>query len=307
MDGDSVSHGHPGMIKLGDIAAALSVVHPRHGGTTMHVLAWKAPPALVATIMRMVTARDGGKAVIGTLLGMRDDDGNTPLHLCAGNLDHRSEAEGREGEKKEEGGGGEAWGRHCLCLAVLKEMAKFAPTMAWAAQNSVGDTPLHMLVSSPLCTFDLRASPHIPMSLSLSSSTTSSLWGIGTRLAMEAMFLVLSLPDAMEACAALGRCGAMPLHAAIACVCVVKALLRAYPAMAQVKDERGMLPPWSTSLFECNDWQGGSGGVDVGGWCGKNMGWGRRVLWDGNGGEGRVRGGVGNATVWGQGDIIYAK
>ena len=71
----------------GDIAAALSEVHPRRYGTKMHVSAWKAPSALV-----MMIACNSGKAGIRTLLGTRDDDGNTPLQLCARNLDHRLEA-----------------------------------------------------------------------------------------------------------------------------------------------------------------------------------------------------------------------
>ncbi len=70
----------------GDIAAALSEVHPRRYGTKMHVSAWKAPSAIT------MIACNGGKAGIRTLVGTRDDDGNTPLQLCAGNLDHRLEA-----------------------------------------------------------------------------------------------------------------------------------------------------------------------------------------------------------------------
>ena len=248
----------------GDIVAALSEAHPRHGGTAMHVSAWKAPPALVATMLGMATARgDGVGTAIGKLLGARDGQGNTALHLCAGNLDHRPEGLGEvEVEEEEEegrsgtggGGGGGGWVRDRLCLLVLEEMAKLAPAEAWTTQNSEGDTPLHMLVSSPLCTCDWRASPHVPSTSMSSSSSSSSRGGVGgggasedvrARLATEAMSLALSSTDAADACAARDSAGATPLHVALASGardCVVEALLSAHPAAARIEDDRGMLP-----------------------------------------------------------------
>ncbi|KAL3810245.1 hypothetical protein ACHAXA_008735 [Cyclostephanos tholiformis] len=215
-------------IKSEDMVAALSAADPRHGGTAIHVAAWKAPPALVATMLRMATARDGGTTAIRELLGLRDADGNTPLHLCAGNLDHRP-GEGREGEEKE----GEL---NRLCLVALEEMAKLAPIGAWTVKNSEGDSPIHMLMSSPLCTCDLRSS---------SSSSRSGDGEVRARLAMEAMSLALSSPDAVQVCAAQDGSGATPLHIALASGardCVVEALLSSYPEAARVEDERGMLP-----------------------------------------------------------------
>ena len=146
------------------------------------------------------------------------------------------------------------WGRDRLCLAVLEEMAKSAPAEAWTTQNSEGDTPLHMLVSSPLCTCDWRASPHVASTSMSSSSPSSSSRGGGgggasedvrARLATEAMSLALSSPDAAEACAARDSAGATPLHVAFASGardCVVEALLSAHPEAARIEDDRGMLP-----------------------------------------------------------------
>lgn len=224
IDNDDVNGSAAGMI------AILSEVYPRNENTTaLHVLAWKAPPALATTMLRVASdgGNGGGTELLRELLISRDGDGNTPLHLCAGNLDHRM----KDMEVVVMGQGGVV-GRDLVCLAVLEEMTMSAPAGAWTLQNTEGDTPLHLLVSSLLC--------------------TCSDDGVRTGLAAAAMSIVLSSPGAAEACAVKDNSGATPLHVALAAGahdCVVEALMTACPEAARIKDIKGMLPLHWTAAF----------------------------------------------------------
>jgi ankyrin repeat protein len=216
-----------------EIASALSVPHPRLGGTVLHVASWKAPPTLAARMIRLLPR---GSREMAVLLGMKDGEGNTPLHLCAGNLDYRVEESIATAENK-----GEVDNERHRCgvnpLALLKEIMKSAPVNAWMVQNSEGDTPLHMLVSSPLCTSNWRG---------LTSPALHENEDIRSKLAQEAISLVLSTPDAVEACLLReNSASATPLHIALASGahdCVIEALLSASPASVGSEDGRGMLP-----------------------------------------------------------------
>jgi ankyrin repeat protein len=156
---------------------------------------------------------------INVLMGIRDGQGNTPLHLCCGNLEYR------------EGGGD-------FCLAALKEIVKVAPTKAWSMQNFEGDTPLHMLVTSQLCSADLSSSFN-----GITNNSTSPLLSSASKLALEAVDLALFCGT--ESLTVRERTGATPLHVALAHgahACVIEALLDAAPTAVMVEDARGMLP-----------------------------------------------------------------
>ena len=166
------------------------------------------------------------------LQGIRDGEGNIPLHLCCGNLHLRIDADG---------GGVDEDIDH---LGVLREIISSISTSssssnnkAWTIQNSEGDTPLHMLVSSPLCTNNNNSS---------NNNNVSEVQTVKKeKLAKEAITLALSCPDANEACLLQERTGATPLHVAIASGaydCVIEALLNAAPSATQIEDLKGMLP-----------------------------------------------------------------
>ncbi|KAL3794674.1 hypothetical protein HJC23_010102 [Cyclotella cryptica] len=156
---------------------------------------------------------------ISVLIGIRDGQGNTPLHLCCGNLECRD-------------------GSADYCLAALKEIAKVAPAKAWSMQNFEGDTPLHMLVTSQLCSADVSSSLN-----GNSNNSTSHVLSSASKLALEAVDLALFYGS--EALAVRERTGATPLHVALAHgshACVVEALLDAAPTSVMIEDARGMLP-----------------------------------------------------------------
>ncbi|KAL3782819.1 hypothetical protein ACHAWO_005732 [Cyclotella atomus] len=202
-----------------DTAAQLSVPHPIEGGTALHVAAWKAPPALFVKMIRLLP-RDARE--ISVLMGIRDGEGNTPLHLCCGNLEYRDGCED-------------------YCLMALKEIVKVAPAKAWSMQNSEGDTPLHMLVTSHLCTADM-----VTNGGGANSSSSRLLTSVSnaSKLALEAVDLALF--SGTEALTVQEKpTGATPLHVALANgahACVIEALLEAAPSVAMLEDSRGMLP-----------------------------------------------------------------
>ncbi len=196
-----------------DIAAQLSIPHPRDGGTTLHVASWKVPPLLGAMMIQLMPENSREMAVLQSI---RDGEGNTPLHLCCGNLDYIDDGIDH--------------------LAVLKAIVRVAPKSAWTMQNSEGDTPLHMLVTSPLCAASVPAADDDTVGDTSSKSTNAE------KMALEAVNLAL---EAEAAVSATTPEGATPLHVALAHGahdCVIEALLEAAPSAAEVEDERGLLP-----------------------------------------------------------------
>jgi ankyrin repeat protein len=240
------------------------------GGTTvMHVLAWKAPSALVAIILQTillvaVAKEESAVAAMKELLCLCDTEGNTPYHLCVANLTHRIGNNNEENEKRrldkmqqQEGDNTDI----ICCLSGLEQMTKLIPATVWTIQNIQGDTPLHLLVSSPLCIYDWtileqqqqlsKSSSGKGGSFNSSSSSSSSSSGLleddstCTKLASTALSIVLASPGAIESCATQDSTGATPLHIALACGardCVVEALLSVYPNAAHIEDKKGMIP-----------------------------------------------------------------
>mmetsp|Transcript_386 Transcript_386/g.661 ORF Transcript_386/g.661 Transcript_386/m.661 type:complete len:897 (+) Transcript_386:96-2786(+) len=212
-----------------NIAAQLSIPHPRDGGTTLHVASWKAPPSLGAMMIQLMPENSREMAVLQSI---RDGEGNTPLHLCCGNLEYCEDGVDH--------------------LAVLKAIVRVAPKSAWTMQNSEGDTPLHMLVTSPLCAAtdpaddgvvgDTTRGANNKRNSSSGDDNTSSKSTNVEKLALEAVHLALESETAE--CATTPE-GATPLHVALAHGahdCVIEALLDAAPSAAEVEDGRGLLP-----------------------------------------------------------------
>lgn len=214
-----------------DIAAQLSIPHPRDGGTTLHVASWKVPPLLGAMMIQLMPENSREMAVLQSI---RDGEGNTPLHLCCGNLEYIDDGIDH--------------------LAVLKAIVRVAPKSAWTMQNSEGDTPLHMLVTSPLCAASVpaagddddvgdtaRGSSNNRRSSSADDNISSKLTN-AEKMALEAVNLALEAEAAVNATTPEG---ATPLHVALAHGahdCVIEALLEAAPSVAEVEDGRGLLP-----------------------------------------------------------------
>lgn len=181
------------------VAEILSIPDSEHQSTVLHTVVWKAPPGLIKFVLDSLIELGNAD---GTFMA-RDSDGNTPLHLCCGNL-----------PVKENG---------MPDAGVLKRLAEAAP-QALYLQNSHGDTPLHMLVSSPACC----VSADDDEGAVVAEEAVSSLLDISSD--------VLLLRDSTEA---------TPLHTAIgsgANELVLVKLLETAPDVAKMVDNRGMLP-----------------------------------------------------------------
>lgn len=182
------------------IAEILAIPHHDYESTLLHTAVWKAPPALTKVIMDMVSSLKDPS----TLCLALDADGNTPLHLCCANLPLSN--------------------NNTVDVSVMKRLANAAPS-ALRLANEFGDTPMHMLVSSPVC---CNEDGHNDDDESAAEEAVSCLLGIDEN--------VCRLQDAT---------GALPLHIALGCgahEAVLMKLLEAAPTVATAKDELGMLP-----------------------------------------------------------------
>ena len=179
----------------------LSIPDTENESTILHTCVWKAPPALSKFIMDMIPQE---------LYLTTDADGNTPLHLCCGNLPISSNGS--------------------TDLSVMKRLAKAAPHALHLA-NVHGDTPLHMLVSSPVCC-DAEHEEDLAL------------------VAEEAVGYLLDLDENL--CRLQDASGALPLHVAIGCgayEAVLVKLFEAAPTVATAKDEMDMLPIHHVAAF----------------------------------------------------------
>jgi ankyrin repeat protein len=168
--------------------------------TALHTAAWKAPPKLALIIMDLIPVKQQKEYLLSL-----DSDGNTPLHLACANLDDRMD------------------------FSVIKTVLLLAPEALEMGNNS-GDSPLHLLVSSPgFC----RGQD--------SSVEAAAEEAVGSLLMMVghmANFRNIS--------------GATPLHVAIAHGAherVMVTLLSMAPTAAYIPDNRGMLPLHYVAAF----------------------------------------------------------
>ena len=180
------------------IARVLQIPDTENKSTLLHTAVWKAPPALTKVLMDIIASTvDPTSIYLST-----DADGNTPLHLCCANLPITNDGS--------------------VDVSVLKRLAKAAPHALLLA-NDFGDTPTHMLVSSPTCC-NVEDDKEVAV-------------------AEEAVTFLLALDE--DICRLQDGTGALPLHVAIGCGAnevVLMKLLEAAPTVATAKDECGMLP-----------------------------------------------------------------
>ena len=186
--------------------------------TPLHTAAWKAPPSLALLLIGLLPANRG----LNGIFMCKDVDYNTALHLSCANLDAKPSTTADSGPKR-------------IDTSVLEALVKTAPK-AIIAQNSEGDTPLHMIVSSPAACHAAPSSRSHEEALERAVST------------------LLDAPDGLgvEACLLQDTSGATPLHVAIASGCADSALLRilgACAAAARVDDNRGMTPLHYAAAF----------------------------------------------------------
>jgi ankyrin repeat protein len=90
-----------------------------HEATALHTAAWKAPPKLAQLMLDLIPHEERKKYLLSL-----DSDGNTPLHLACANLDEHVD------------------------FSIIKRVLVMAPEALGMGNNS-GDSPLHLLVSSP--------------------------------------------------------------------------------------------------------------------------------------------------------------
>jgi len=174
--------------------------------TPLHVAAWKAPPKIALLMLNLVPGAKRREFLLAV-----DHDGNTPLHLACANLDERVE------------------------FSVIKHVLLLAPE-ALEMRNNYGDSPLHLLVSSP----GFSRGQDFAVEAAAEEAITSLLMMVGHMAIIR------------------NRSGATLLHVAIAHGAherVLVQVLNLAPTAAHVPDNHGMLPLHYVAAF------GGRGGT----------------------------------------------
>lgn len=174
--------------------------------TPFHTAAWKCPTEVT---MRMLEITPPDQRQM--LLLRRDECGNTVLHLCCANVDERVE------------------------FTVVKNVLLLAPE-ALDMVNAFGDSPLHLLVSSP--GFKKRAND-FTVEIAAEEAVTSLLTLVKEQGRLQ------------------NNMGLTLLHCAIAHGAherVVVQLLNIAPEAAAVPDSRGMLPLHYCAAFGGTPW-----------------------------------------------------
>lgn len=186
-----------------------------HGGSEVfHTTAWKAPPALTLKMFDMVGPNESD------ILLTVDKDGNTPLHLCCGNLAPPIE------ESDEV--------HVSVDYSVLKALLERAPESLFH-QNAEGDTPLHLFLTSPLVSafVDHRASGF-------------------QKEALEAFRMIKKRMPSKDSFLIRDSSGASPFHTAIANEVseeILFSLLKAAPMACKIEDKAGMIPLHYVAAF----------------------------------------------------------
>jgi len=199
--------------------------------TPLHTACWKAPPTLALMLIRLLPS--GSRQVSG-MVAARDQDGNTPLHLHVANLERMPGSGGDAAANDGSGGGGG------INTSVLEALLRAAPR-AVKMQNSEGDTPLHMLVSSPVA---------LPKSWDLPPDSRE--YDAAGASAERALGLLLNSSGGRDSALMKDMTGATPVHVAIASGAhgaVVDRLIDAAPQALKVADNRGMLPMHYVAAF----------------------------------------------------------
>jgi ankyrin repeat protein len=179
-----------------------------------HTASWKAPPKLACEFFDLLKPHEYG------LLMTTDKNGNTPLHLCCGNLlPHKINSNGE-----------------LACdLSVLQILLKRAPH-SLDSQNNEGDTPLHLYLSSPLAARESL----LGLNQELDEDVMEGLEEIIQKVPFDDFYLLRDYT------------GATPLHIAISnnvCEQAIVRLIEANPTACKKEDQQGLTPLHYAAAF----------------------------------------------------------
>ena len=207
------------------IPEAMKKIKPLDSSTPLHRAVWLAPPALT---LLLILLGDSCREVFEIL----DNDGNTPLHLCAANLQisiaNEKPFRKHDDSKVADNTPADEKGIEVINTKILTSLVDASPEVA-KKQNAGGDTPLHLLVSSP------QASTLFHKSYQGIEEVLSSLVKADKNI-----------------CKLQNGTGATPLHIAISNRCsdlILNQLIDYCPDCCAIRDKQGMLPLHYVAAF----------------------------------------------------------
>mmetsp|Transcript_53328 Transcript_53328/g.79679 ORF Transcript_53328/g.79679 Transcript_53328/m.79679 type:complete len:735 (-) Transcript_53328:616-2820(-) len=229
-------------------------LNSKDNGTPLHTAVWQAPPSLALMLIKLLqpsATNQMKKSDLNTIYMHKDRDANTALHLCCGNLDVIQDEAALEAAMKNKTSSASisSIGTTGMNTSVLEALIRVAPR-ALQIQNIEGDTPLHMLVSSPACCSCSDTSSSSP---ALSSSGVGGMNDPATIATATARIVAILIDTCLDAALMQDSTGATPLHAAIANNAndkVLMQLLKAAPMACKVEDNRNMLPLHYAAAFQ---------------------------------------------------------
>jgi ankyrin repeat protein len=180
----------------------------------LHIGTWKPPPALSIKLLDLISPSE-----LEILLRV-DEDGNTPLHLCCGNLS--PPPTGHEEMQTD------------VDCSVLTALLERTPE-SLGKQNVEGDTPLHLFLTSPLVSACVDK-----QSYDFQKDAIAAFRIIEKRMPTRDCFLI---QDSL---------GASPLHNAIANNVgepILLSLIEAEPKACKVEDKAGLVPLHYVAAF----------------------------------------------------------
>lgn len=188
-----------------DVVEATLMATDENNSTVLHIASWKAPPKVALFVLNLIPNKKRKEFLLSV-----DSDGNTPLHLACANLDERVE------------------------FSVIKHVLLLAPD-ALEMRNNSGDSPLHLLVSSP----GFCRGQEFSVEAAAEEAITSLLMMVGHMANIR------------------NTSGATLLHVAIAHGAHERVLVQVLdlaPTAAHIPDNRGMIPLHYVAAFGGTPW-----------------------------------------------------
>ena len=191
----------------------------KEDASVLHACCWKAPAGLTLIVIKLLPLYgDEAKSIFLT----QDKDGNTPIHLCAANMmpfyDENSS-------------------KTIIDISVLECLITAEPK-ALLLRNKVGDTPLHLFVTSHAASISSLSSIHPTPELS--------------RTSLKALTKVLDNLGEIKISDMKDILGSTPFHSALTSPTdesILSALLDRCPSVCKVEDGKGMIPLHYVAAF----------------------------------------------------------